>query len=744
MREPLLTAACDSRCATFCSCSSKGLGSVPQDLPMAIISLDLQENGISVLSQSDFSRYTKLQHLILKTNKIANIRSGQFLSLPDLKTLSLYHNKITSIPPGAFSGLPQLQTLYLFFNKITTIQSDAFVGLAQLNCLYLFSNDISNIQYDAFSHLPQLKQLYLYNNKITNIQPGILSNLSQLKDLDLSRNQMTGIMTGVFSNLAKLQNLNLNSNQITEIESGTFLGLPKLKILALSNNSITNIYPGALSAFSDLHKLINLDLSYNQIRNIQSGAFSGLSRLERLSLSFNRIVDVQIGSFFHFNQLQRLSLDNNLMKVVPSYNELSSIPRVDLYNNSWQCDCRMAPFKQNISESRSLVKQILCEGPGKFVGQKLEFINPADLVVCKEPKIVSFEQVERNTFEQGETSVLVCRASGIPTPYITIILPSGRNVTPDSDGRLTVDAKDAAFTREVTASNAGLYVCVASNFVGVASVTLPLGFRSPASVSPKSTSTALLTFSPPRNTKSSNDLILYPLPVLIGIAAGIFGSPLLIYCFIYFFIIRNSNLKGHSPAANNGSTDGRVNTVSSDLASGQHINVYENDDDVEMSGNILAGIDTNIYENDDEEEISGNNLAGIDTIIYENDDEEEISGNILAGIDTIIYEDDDEIKMVANAEDGINTDIYKNDEDVVISSNADDTNTYTDDDEVEISTNAVARVDTIINQTYNEPGIAATPEAIPDNSDDRQNDETFMYDREHEKASVTSRLIYKN
>eukprot|EP00058_Branchiostoma_floridae_P005915 XP_002591403.1 hypothetical protein BRAFLDRAFT_69966 [Branchiostoma floridae] len=56
LKEAGPTAACSSSCSSDCDCSSRGLTGVPQDLPTTITILNLENNTIANLSQSDFSR----------------------------------------------------------------------------------------------------------------------------------------------------------------------------------------------------------------------------------------------------------------------------------------------------------------------------------------------------------------------------------------------------------------------------------------------------------------------------------------------------------------------------------------------------------------------------------------------------------------------------------------------------------------------------------------------------------------
>ncbi|KAI8482458.1 hypothetical protein Bbelb_397780 [Branchiostoma belcheri] len=144
------------------------------------------------------------------------------------------------------------------------------------------------------------------------------------------------------------------------------------------------------------------------------------------------------------------------------YRELSSISNVDINNNPWQCDCKILPFRTQMTGSYEFENQMLCSHPANLLGHKLKDLDPVDLI-C-EPNIVRFERhKDYNTSTQGQS--LVCEASGFPTPDITVTLPSGLNKTVQSGGRVTVGT-NSTVTIDVTADAAGLYVCTATNPVG--------------------------------------------------------------------------------------------------------------------------------------------------------------------------------------------------------------------------------------------------------------------------------------
>ncbi|XP_078585794.1 uncharacterized protein LOC144867614, partial [Branchiostoma floridae x Branchiostoma japonicum] len=114
--------------------------------------------------------------------------------------------------------------------------------------------------------------------------------------------------------------------------------------------------------------------------------------------------------------------------------------------------------------------QITCQQPSNHRGKNLDDI-PENLI-CEKPKIVRFENKKGGPLLHGETLHLVCEASGLPEPDITITLPSGH--TPDPTftikpgGRNIITVTKSA----VTAVDAGQYICIATNAGGSSSSKL--------------------------------------------------------------------------------------------------------------------------------------------------------------------------------------------------------------------------------------------------------------------------------
>ncbi|CAH1244196.1 MXRA5 [Branchiostoma lanceolatum] len=160
-------------------------------------------------------------------------------------------------------------------------------------------------------------------------------------------------------------------------------------------------------------------------------------------------------------------------------------------------------------------------------------------VAFEELKIVRFERNDNNPLDQGKLLQLICEATGIPKPDITVILPSGLNVTVESVGRVTVDENGTVIIRDVNAEDEGLYACIAASPVSSTFDILVVGLPQISEVSVATPSNTTNThhstsiFAPPVSVASSPSKQPEPapsfsLPVLLGAICGSVAGTVLI------------------------------------------------------------------------------------------------------------------------------------------------------------------------------------------------------------------------
>eukprot|EP00058_Branchiostoma_floridae_P014750 XP_002600238.1 hypothetical protein BRAFLDRAFT_66743 [Branchiostoma floridae] len=288
--------------------------------------------------------------------------------------------KEPNLPEAGCSCVQSLRC-YCRNQRLTNIHQNLPASISNLD---VGNNLITSVSpSELLRYLDTLKTLFLDYNQITMIRPGTFANLPWLQQLSMSNNQITMIDAGTFANLPRLQRLDLSKNQITKIHADAFANLPSLANLCLSKNSIAMIHSGVLANLPQLQKLI---LSTNHITTIQAGVYANLIHLKKLVLHSNQITMIHSGAFSNLPQLQRLDLsNNNISAIAPlAYGLLPSNLIIKLDGNPWQCDCKMLPFRLDMTEFPSVKDQVICAQPANLRGQKLAGVNPEELV-CLEP-----------------------------------------------------------------------------------------------------------------------------------------------------------------------------------------------------------------------------------------------------------------------------------------------------------------------------------------------------------------------
>ncbi|XP_019634344.1 PREDICTED: leucine-rich repeat-containing protein 4C-like [Branchiostoma belcheri] len=494
---------------------------------------------------------TNITNLNLAGNQIITLSQSDFSRYRNVETLGLSSNHISAINRQAFYNLSKLGRLRLSVNRITTLRPDMFTGLGNLQTLELHYNDITDIPAGTFNSTPQLRDLYL----------------------DINRFNFTTLRSDMFTCLGNLMFLHLTSNGITDIQAGTFSPTPQLRWLLMQNNKLTTL---------------------------RSDMFTGLGNLQVLKMSDNNITTFPFEELSRLQRLYRLYLDNNQMTTLPSvaYNVLTTISDVDINNNPWKCDCRMMDFRLKMTGFYPFENQINCSHPDHLSGLKLTDINPENLFTnCQEPTVLRFEKSKDNILVPGGTLYLIYEATGIPTPDITVILPSGLNATVESSGRVTVDVNDVngTFTiTNVTAVDAGLYVCIAVNLAGSTFATLvvdlhtvPTTVLPPLQTPPLATTSgnqesttdqdpAQASFSPPVSVASSplkqpEPAPTFSLPVLLGAVCGSVAGTLFIGGIVLAIWCKRSNNQGSPKRPDFSVVFNNTNTTTTVITNGHNL-----------------------------------------------------------------------------------------------------------------------------------------------------------------------------
>ncbi|KAI1888095.1 hypothetical protein AGOR_G00181520 [Albula goreensis] len=221
-------------------CSDLGLTSVPDKIPADTTLLDLQNNKISEIKESDFKTLKGLHALILVNNAITTIHPKAFLPLNKLERLYLSKNQLKDMP----ANMPRsLQELRIHENDISKIKKSSFEGLSNVIVMELGSNPLksSGIDNGAFADLKRVSYIRIADTGLTEIPKGLPSSLSELH---LDGNKITKVHAESLKGLKNLAKLGLSHNEISVVENGSLAMVPHLRELHLDNNALTTVPSG--------------------------------------------------------------------------------------------------------------------------------------------------------------------------------------------------------------------------------------------------------------------------------------------------------------------------------------------------------------------------------------------------------------------------------------------------------------------------------------------------------------------
>jgi hypothetical protein len=311
------TLAFDSTAAII-NCTNASLQGIPQDLPVDVYMLIINNDEIPTIKKNSFSSLpaSKMHVLSLQRNGITALEADAFLGLSELDSLDLSQNSITILGPNIFRGLYHITKLGLTDNKIGAIDPETFEGLGSLTTLYLSGNHIRALDPDVFLPITKLQELSLSDN----FQLFLPRHIPFLKS-------------------RSLRTLNMSYCGLEELPTMTFQGTPSLQQIDLANNYLTN----NLHSFHNLSNLTVLNLEENGIETLEPSVFKDLQNLKILHLNGNKIRTLHPDTFRGNQKLALLTLNNNDLTTMDTalFLPLTHLEELDLRSNHLICDCRL-------------------------------------------------------------------------------------------------------------------------------------------------------------------------------------------------------------------------------------------------------------------------------------------------------------------------------------------------------------------------------------------------------------------
>ncbi|CAC5413420.1 unnamed protein product [Mytilus coruscus] len=217
--------------------TSRGLTSVPKDLNIDIISLDLSHNEIVTLPNNSFERYSMLSTIILDNSRLSMIEPGAFSGIKRLLNLSMERNTI-------------------HFTELNT--NEIFRSIKYLELLNIRQNwetMESSWIYPYLGHLPNLIYLYIDLTNNPNFTLSDVKKLTKLKIIRFEHCYLTALKNETFEdfpdNVEQIYfgNINFVIPHISLAESDVLKPFPNLQVLSLTkiicslSDALKIVYP---------------------------------------------------------------------------------------------------------------------------------------------------------------------------------------------------------------------------------------------------------------------------------------------------------------------------------------------------------------------------------------------------------------------------------------------------------------------------------------------------------------------
>uniref|UniRef100_A0A8C5PM63 Leucine rich repeat, Ig-like and transmembrane domains 2 n=1 Tax=Leptobrachium leishanense TaxID=445787 RepID=A0A8C5PM63_9ANUR len=332
--------------------------------------------------------------------------------------------------------------------------------------------------------------LLCMSSSLKRIPDNIPSDMSKVR---IEKCHLTELSRGLFGGITSLEYLWLNFNNITLMQMKSLEDLKDLKELRLQGNKLRSI---PWTAFQDTPVLKILDLKHNRLDVLPEHALKCLANLTYLDLSYNQLTIISRDVFSNWPLYQTAHRSEGRAGV-------HSNVVVALHDNPWMCDCRLrgfVHFVKSVSPPIILMNSyLICASPDSKVGK---FFHEVELNNCMKPNTSTV--VSNFTVEVGLNATFTCLIQSAPTP--TIIWTHGQKIIKILNGKFPLSntfideetIKSELVIPVVHSSDAGIYNCIATNFLGNSSTPILLNILSTKAADPS-------ILSNPHSTSSTDE-----------------------------------------------------------------------------------------------------------------------------------------------------------------------------------------------------------------------------------------------
>ncbi|MEQ2295666.1 hypothetical protein AMECASPLE_016807 [Ameca splendens] len=543
--------SCPARCECSAqtksvSCHRKRLPSIPEGVPIETRTLDLSKNKLRLITAYNFSSFLQLEDLDLSDNLISVLEPGCFHSNLALRSLNFRSNQLMLVAKGVLSGLTNLTHLDLSHNRLVILLDHAFQDLHRLTFLEVGNNQLVFISQRAFTGLLGIQSLTLERSNLTVVPTDALAHLHNLIELHMRFLSISFLKPFSFKRLTRLRHLDIDFWPLLETLPPLSLHGLNLTTLFITNTNLS-AFPGV--ALRNLPYLTHLNLSYSRIQHIHQGELGHFPQLQELRLQGAQLLSIEPLAFVGLKSLQLLDVSQNHLDSLERgvFASADTLQRLCLGRNPLVCDCRLLWLLNSYKPPSLQILDIQpeCSAPQHLLGRTLRDLKEplvSRYMTCTKPRIGP-NTTQLLMANEGQPVRLSCMAEGAPRPSVVWITPHRRYITTKSSGRVEVQPDGTLEIKAAELHDSGVYLCVASNPAGNASLSASLAVKSLGTGDRFHYSNRSSNYLTDANSTWGNGTVLYNMTVpidmktiLISAAMGCLSFlGVVVFCFLLLF-----------------------------------------------------------------------------------------------------------------------------------------------------------------------------------------------------------------
>ncbi|CAG6001978.1 unnamed protein product [Menidia menidia] len=475
--------------------------------------LMLHSNTIHRIEDRAFQNLKLLQVLKLSHNRLKEINKETFKGLDSLLRLHIDHNHIEFINPEAFYGLTNLQMINLEGNRLQQLHKDTFITLrhsqvfrlSSVRTIYLSDNFLTALPADIFSGCSQLENVFLHGNPwlcdchMEWFSMWAQRNTGVLKckrDRGNPRGQLCPVCANPFSYQNRTLAL-LHSDAFTCSKPWIEPHL-KQKNISLEEGDFTPVSPKDFIAPLGSMQMNLTDEFYNDASLLctvqRPTAFENLTLTSEeeeghsVSVLTTGIITYLVCNI-DYEHIQRL------WKILASHSDSPMwLERGLMLARTPEMVFRYSQVNDNKEGSVTNVEADIKASPAWLMQGKISLqldrttttfstlhikyqseVNLRVESTTSKRGHYSWTMIKRDnqikteyTVITGGVAQLSCQIQGEPKPLMEWILPEGSKVRApysSEDGRIIITAEGKLTLRRAVSSDAGLYWCIATNYL---------------------------------------------------------------------------------------------------------------------------------------------------------------------------------------------------------------------------------------------------------------------------------------